>query len=68
MELNIEYYENEKKKIRERKNKKKYNKEYYNTVRKQLQQIERCKYYCKEYIIDNILKIKIEEGNFTIEM
>jgi len=68
MELNNEYYENEKRKIIERKNKKKYNKEYYNTVRKQLQIIEKCKIYVKEYKGDEPIKIIIEEGKFPIEM
>jgi hypothetical protein len=68
MELNNEYYENEKRKIIEKRNKKRYNKEYYNTVRKQLQNIEKCRIYVKEYRADETIKVIIEEGKFPLEI
>ena len=68
MNLDSEYYDNEKKKIMEKNNKKKYNNEYYHAVRKKLQKIEKCRHYVKEYKGDNKINIKIEEGKFIIEM
>jgi hypothetical protein len=68
MNFDSDYYDNEKRKIMEKNNKKKYNNEYYHTVRKKLQKIEKCRHYAKEYKGEDKTIIKIEEGKFTIEM
>ena len=67
MNLNKEYYDEEKKKIIKR-DKRKYNKEYYLNVRKHIQNIEKCRTYASEYRTDENIKIQIEEGKFLIEV